>query len=176
MNEKVENLIKQEKERLETSEKQMRKNHLISIGLIDENKTERRYIEDSKVVPIAGKYDKEQKKFYIEKPFAIDVSDDEYQEICKYFPPEKEEFISKTNAENILNVMSIVTLVCGIIGTLICLFTIAFVFDRYGFDKFSPVGLVIAIGVLITSLVTYAILKVIREISINLRQINNKTK
>jgi hypothetical protein len=43
MNEKVENLIKQEKKRIDASEKQMRDNHLLSIGLIEGEKTKRIY-------------------------------------------------------------------------------------------------------------------------------------
>jgi len=183
MNEKVENLIKKEKDRLYTSKKQMRDNHLISLGLIDENKTERKYMDTNYSAGYStgyGKFDPETKKYYTESHAALDVTDEEYDEICKYHPPtlsQTDIFKNTTGAEVTLNTISIIVLVCGIIGTLICLFTITFVEECRGCGKeFSPIGFVISLGVLLTSLTTWATLKIICEIAMNLRQINNKTK
>jgi hypothetical protein len=174
MNKKVENLIKQEKTRLGISERQRRKNHLMSIGLIDESKTERKY-QDYGIA--SSKYDEEKRMYYVEVAGALDVTDEEYEEICKYFPPTKEEVILQTRAENTLDIIANVTLICGIICTLICLFTIGFVDNGYSSDKeFSPMGLATTIGILISSLITWATLKVFCGISINLRKINSKIK
>jgi len=86
MNEKVKNLITQRKALLNASQKQIRDNHLISLGLVDESKPEREYV-DSHYTGNIGKYDSETNRCYIEKHPALEVSDAEYEEICKYFPP-----------------------------------------------------------------------------------------
>ena len=173
-NEKVENLIEQEKSRQDTSQKQMRNEHLISLGLIDENKTERKYLDNPYDVDDASrKYDTETNKYYTERHTALDVTDEEYEEICKYFPTiltKKEILKTATVAEQTLNIIAIVVLVCGIIGALVCLLTI-----RY-YGDITLTGVLTAIGVLLTSLTTWASLRVFCEIAINVRQINNKTK
>jgi len=171
MNEKVENLIKREKDRLDTSKKQMRDNHLISLGLVDESKSERVY--QDYFSEKYDTYDNEKQKYYTEKLFALEVADEEYEEICKYFPPtltQKEIFKTATTAENILNIIAVIVLVCGIIGALVCLFTIT----DYG--DITLIGILTSIGVLLTSLTTWSVLRVFCEIAINVRQINNKTK
>jgi len=171
-NEKVENLIKQKKDRQDTFKKQMRDEHLISIGLIDENKTERKY---QSYFSDSAKFDEEKQMYYKGCDVALDVTDEEYEEICKYFPTtltEKEIFKNATFAETTLNIIGIIVLVCGIIGTLICLFTITT--NNYG--EFNAIGFITSIGVLLTSLTTWAVLRVFCEVAINVRQINNKTK
>ena len=176
--ERVESLLRDEKERIIASDKQKRDNHLISIGLIDKAKTNRIYSGETGYDPYNNTYDEEKKKFFSEALVALEVTDEEYEEICKYFSPtltqtQKEILKTATAAENTLNVIAIIVLVCGIIGALICLSTIAFV-GRY--NDFEPIGFVVSIGVLLTSLITWAILRIICEIAINLRQINNKAK
>jgi hypothetical protein len=84
MNEKVKNLIQQEKERLDVSKKQMRDKHLMSLGLIDENKSDRKYqgyFSESAI------WDGEKQMYYTGTDYALDVTDEEYDEICKYFSP-----------------------------------------------------------------------------------------
>ena len=177
MNQKVENLIKQKKELLDVSRKQIRDKHLISIGLIDEEKTRRVYLD---FCSETAKYDAEKQMYYGEVADALEVTDEEYAEVCKYFPPSPptECEISKTGAEVTLNAIAIIVLVCGIIGTLICLFTIVFVDsgNRYADEVFSPTGLVITLGVLLSSLTTWAVLKLFCEVAANIREIKNKTK
>jgi len=175
-NEKVENLIKQEKERQDTSQKQMREDHLISLGLIDENKTERKYLNNPYDADDASrKYDPDKGKYYAERRAALDVTDEEYEEICKYFPttPTKKEILkTATFAETTLNIIAIIVLVCGIIGTLICLFTITT--NSYG--DFNVIGFITSIGILLTSLTTWAVLRIFCEVAVNVRQINNRNK
>jgi len=183
-NEKVENLIKKEKERLDASKKQMRDTHLISLGLTDENKTERIYQDRYSNSAIR---EHETGKYYTLKHHALEVTDDEYEEICKYYSPtqpEKEitkpkttlntstEVTSNTGAEVTLNTIAVIVLVCGIIGTLICLFTITFSGGHYK-DEFSLIGFIVSIGILLTSLTTWSVLKVFCEIAMNVRQSNN---
>ena len=83
MKEKVEELIRNEKERIIASEKQKRDDHLISLGLIEEGKMNRIYQDEFSQEAI---YDKEKEKYYTESAVALDVTDEEYSEICKYFP------------------------------------------------------------------------------------------
>lgn len=87
MNQKVENLINQEKDRLEKYRNQMRNNHLKSLGLF-EDKMERVYLDYNDG---SAKIDEETKKYYIENPIVLEVTDEEYNEICKYFPPVEKE-------------------------------------------------------------------------------------
>ena len=83
MKEQIENLVGKEKERINASEKEKRDKHLISLGLIDEGKTIRQYID---YYSDNSKYDEEKKQHYKEITGALDVTDEEYLEICKYFP------------------------------------------------------------------------------------------
>jgi len=108
-NEKVENLIKKEKERLDASKKQMRDKHLISLGLNDETKIIRIYKGEDGYNPDNAVYDKEKKKYYIETLAALDVTDEEYEEICKYYSPtqpEKEITKPKTTLNTVTEVTS----------------------------------------------------------------------
>ena len=88
MNEKVKNLIQQEKERLDVSKKQMRDKHLMSLGLIDENKSDRKYQDYFSESAI---WDSEKQMYYTGTDYALDVTDEEYDEICKYFSPTPEK-------------------------------------------------------------------------------------
>lgn len=88
MNEKVKTLIEKRKTELEETKQKERNKHLISLVLTDESKTERQYIGYYKE---SAKYDKEKKMYYIESAGALDISDAEYEEICKYFSPTPEK-------------------------------------------------------------------------------------
>lgn len=61
----VEQFLLNEKERKNAFEKQERDKYLISLGLIDEEKSTRIYL-DKKDISESFEYDKEKKKFYIE--------------------------------------------------------------------------------------------------------------
>jgi len=177
MNDKVDNLIKQEKERLLSLKQQMRDNHLISLGLIDESKTFRKY---QNYFSESAKLDEENQKFYTESVGALDVSEEEYAEICKYFPPkfQKNEILNNpTGSEKTLNIIAIICLVCGIICTLIFLGILAFV-DKYGDfgDGFNITGFMISLGVLLISLTIWSILRVFSQIASNVRQMNCQSK
>ena len=70
------------------------------------------------------------------------------------------------SAENTLTTIAKIVLVCGIIVTVICLF--------YSFV--NPVGFIITIIVLLSSLINWSLMKVLANISITLKEINQKTK
>lgn len=96
------------------------------------------------------------------------------------------EYESTTNnaAENTLNVIAGIVLWVGIIGTVFCLFTLTttkvvdpnYTYSVHYKSIFNPAGLAVSIGVLLSSLATWAVLKVISNISISLKEINSKIK
>lgn len=85
-------------------------------------------------------------------------------------------------AENVLNVIANVVLWVGLIVTLFCLFTLTttkVVDPTYHYSihydtVFNPGGLVISVGVLLSTVTTWALLKVVANISKNLKEINAK--
>ena len=77
-------------------------------------------------------------------------------------------------AENTLVFFANATLIIGIIATLLCFPTLCFT-EKYGYSsvkEFSPTGFGVTIGVLISSLITWAALKVFANISKTLKEIN----
>ncbi len=172
MNEKVKTLIEKRKAELEENKQKERDKHLISLGLIDESKNERHYISYHHA---SAKYDREKRMHYIPGS-VLDISDAEYEEICKYFPPvEKTIQIEPTSAEKTLSVIATIILVVGILGSLISLVTLAFP-DEYGntSDSFSLMGFAISISILISTLITWSFLKVFCEMAANIRQGKSK--
>ena len=95
-------------------------------------------------------------------------------------PPQENEI--DLSAEKILNGIAVFTLIVGIIGALICLFTICWVEVpaagyKYLTEKvFNGSGFATTIAILIGSLATWALLKVIANISTTLKEINRKIK
>ncbi len=87
-------------------------------------------------------------------------------------------------AENTLNVIAVVVLWVGIIGTIFCLCTLTttkVVDPTYHYSIhydtiFNPGGLAISIGVLLSCVTTWAVLKVMVNISKTLKEINSKMK
>jgi len=82
------------------------------------------------------------------------------------------------SAENTLKVIATIILIGGIIGTLICLFTIVMVQNpEYTYTKdliFNPMGFVTTVSVLLGSLTIWASLRVLSDISMNLKELNSK--
>ena len=93
-----------------------------------------------------------------------------------------QETETNLSAENTLNGIAVFTLIVGIIGAIVCLFTICWVeVPKAGYTYltekvFSGSGFATTIGILIGSLATWALLKVIANISITLKEINKKIK
>lgn len=82
------------------------------------------------------------------------------------------------SAEKTLKVIATIVLIGGIIGTLICLFTIVIVQNpKYSYVEdliFNPMGFVTTVAVLLGSLTIWASLRVLSDISINLKELNSK--
>lgn len=85
-------------------------------------------------------------------------------------------------AENTLNVIAGIILWVGILCTIVCLFTITTRKAMYGtsiYDMechrvFNLGGLVVSIGVFLSTLTSWALLKVMANISRSLKEINSK--
>ena len=87
---------------------------------------------------------------------------------------------SNNSAENTLTVIANIVLVCGIIASVICLFTIVWVRDPgYTYIKktiFNPTGFATTIMILMSSLISWSFMKVLANISLTLKDINKKMK
>lgn len=94
--------------------------------------------------------------------------------------PKVEDKPIDTGAEDTLSTMATFILIFGIIATLICAFTLCRIRNpRYEYiDEymFNPAGFATTIEVLAGSIVSWATLKVIANISISLKEINKKLK
>jgi len=92
----------------------------------------------------------------------------------------KSDKTAKVNlsAENTLKVIATIVLIVGIIGAVICLFTIVLIQNpKYTYITeliFNPMGFVTTISILLGSLTIWASLKVLSDISINLKELNSK--
>lgn len=152
-----------------------KKDKLISMGLIKEMKR-----EYGPYGPIFSKYDKETKQYYFETPIPIDISDEEFEKLIKYeqiktAAPQDvvktENAKVKNTAEKALNIYNTVVLVIGLIAAVICV--IAGLAGGYSANlALAAIG----IGVAITFVLSWAVIKVYVNISNNLHEINSKLK
>ncbi len=126
MNAKVQEFINKMKEEQKAKELIKREEHLISLGLLDEEKTKRGIVYlDNWDGTKDCKFDNEKNKYYKESyvPAAIEITDEEYQEILKYAPiiEEKKEVKKEfqTTWANAINITATIFLVLNIIGAFI---------------------------------------------------------
>ena len=147
-----------------------RDEHLISLGLVNEGESVREYADNYNYV--FNKWDEEAKKYYREKLVAISVTDEEYEEIKKYSATNavaaKEEL--ENGAEKFLAVINGISLTIGIIASVALMFVAADSYRNGGYF------LLASVAILLMSLVSWAIVKVILNISNNLHKINSKLK
>ena len=96
MNEQVSKFLEEQKQKKEKEIKQKRINHLASLGLYDFEKCSKVYAQNQKMdkqeLDLYGyRYKDDNGYFKIDGPkYAIQVTDEEYAEICKYCPPQKD--------------------------------------------------------------------------------------
>lgn len=79
-----------------------------------------------------------------------------------------------TSAEDTLTTVGNVILVLGILATIILAFTTVFVevkVDWHMESRFNPMGLALTVGTLLSTLATWAVLRVIANISLRLKAI-----
>ena len=93
------------------------------------------------------------------------------------------------SAENTLNTIAWITLIVGILAALICLFTVCWttttvVTHHYTYipddtkevTTFNPMGFAMTMGISLSSLASWAFLRVISHISLTLKDIRKNTK
>lgn len=91
----------------------------------------------------------------------------------------KGQEIKEVTAEQVLSVLSVVILVCGILATLICALTITTIETDYptSYDtEFNPAGFGITVSILVGSLISWSSMKVLANISLTLKEIYKKLK
>lgn len=178
MNELVNNFISQVKADEKKHLDKKKRETLIAAGIYESEKT----FSDS-YTNETPYYDSSEQKYYGTKKIVPEVSDAEYEEILKCIEIKNTLSASRdeTNdgAEKTLNTIAVITLVVGIIATFICFFALCFVQVPHGYHtetEFSAGGLATTLTILIGSIATWAIMKVLANISISLKEINAKTK
>lgn len=169
MNPKVEELISKKQEEIKSEKQKRRENHLIRLGLTADG-TQRKYMEYYTNSPDC-KWDEEKQMYYIGSAVAIDVTDEEYAEICKYYPEGETNVVENETygAENTLKTIAGIILGIGIIATFIFIITV--------FATGMP--FVIVLGAVILFLIilgSWAILRCFANISITLKEIKAKIK
>lgn len=96
----------------------------------------------------------------------------------------KKSVTQNNAAENTLNVIATIVLWVEIISALLCLFFLTtkeemdtnYYYSIHYTTVFNPVGIYMSIGVLLSTLTTWSLLKVIVNISKTLKEINSKLK
>jgi len=85
---------------------------------------------------------------------------------------------SGNSAENTLKGIAAIVLILGIIATIICFSTLCFVEKGHYVSRieFSAAGLVPTFATLLTSLAAWAVMRVLANISLTLKDINSKIK
>ena len=94
----------------------------------------------------------------------------------------------KNGAESAIILIAHGILIIGIIATIICASTTIFIdapqidYSRFGkatintTKEFNPMGLILTLVVLFTTIMQWAFMKVVANISLNIKDINNKLK
>ena len=150
MNAKVQEFINKMKEEQNAIELKRREEHLISLGLVDDSKTTSGIIYLEKWDGTEEcKFDYKLQKYYKEGCIkaAIEVTDEEYQEILKYAPITKEETNDVKNScgttwANAIKVIANILLAINIIGGLILCVVLS---SDYTTDDFAWIPIVSAL-------------------------------
>jgi hypothetical protein len=170
MNTKVKEFLDRAKAKEREAFEKRRDEHLISLGLLDEeSECVREY--SSYYSSFFPNWDAEKKMYYYDRKQPIKVTDEEYEEILKYSTKDAvEETKIENGAEKFLGVMSVINLVIGIIAAVVLVFVALDTYLNGGYYFLASVV------ILLTSLISWAIVKVVLNISNNLHKINSKLK
>ena len=163
MNAQVEAFLKKE----QFKEQIKRKEHLISLGLCDKTKTE--LIQCDRLHPNAI-YNVEKQGYYREIYKAIEVTDEEYEMICKFEPVNNTDNSDLQTKTKKLNGYGTVNVVIGIIAIIIgAILTIVFLND-YHLDELWYVPLLSGVFGGIGYLAVGRFLQVIAGVAKNLNK------
>ena len=120
MNVKAQEFINKMKAEQREKELELRAEHLISLGLIDESASKEEIIYSNEYDGLGWQYD-EEKQMYSKKVknfCPIEVTDEEYQEILKYAPRTDEKVVKKvlTSWANIIEAIADILLLIMVVG------------------------------------------------------------
>jgi hypothetical protein len=149
-----------------------RDEHLISLGLINDEESVLEYSDSYNYNKGFVKYNSKLDKYYrVVKVVPVKVSDEEYEEIKKVSatPAAIHEENIGNGAEEFLGVVNGIILVISIIAT-VAIFFIATLEEGRG------IFFLIGLGILLIGLISWATVKVMLNISNNLHKINSKLK
>lgn len=175
MNPKVQELIAKRQEEIKAAKLSKRNEHLARLGLAEGIK--KTYVDNYTIWDPKYKYDHAAEKYYIETyEKAIDITDEEYDELCKYFPEDEDNVTSCSNneepkrAENTLRAIANFILGTGILCSIVY---VIFVISA----KLPVMSYLISVILLFMAcLVSWAILKCIADMSATLKEIKAKMK
>ena len=143
--------------------------HLIRLGLVDKEKKSIQYSRYQTAEYTT--WDPEKQMYFGTVCSPIEVTDEEYEEIKRLTEDKSKETLDMSNgAESFLNVILIISLIIGIIAALGLFITGSIQYRGGGIYMLGGAAM------LITSLVNFAVGKVVLNISNNLHSINAKTK
>ena len=171
MDAKVKEFLETAKAKEREAFEKKRDEHLISLGLINEEESVREYSEAYNHGKGFVKWDAEQQKYYKYITIVpVSVSDEEYAEIQKVSaaPTTIEDETVENGAEKFLGVINGIVLVVSIIA--------AVILALVAMSEAESALFFIGLGVLLVGLISWAIVKVMLNISNNLHEINSKLK
>lgn len=166
MDTKVKEFLEEARAKERKAFERKRDEHLISLGLIKE--TKKKYSDYYSYT--YSNYDDETKKYYQLINVPVEVSDDEYEEIKKFSAPTTPVEEIDNGAEKFLSVMNGINLAIGIMAAVVLIFVALDAYRNGGYYFLASVV------ILLTSLISWAIVKVVLNISNNLHKINSKQK
>ncbi len=168
MNAKAQELIDLKIAEVKAKKEEAKRKHLVELGLVEG--IERVY-SDTYTYGADTKYDEERKQYYVEVPQAIEMSDEEYAEICKYYPESVNDAGGGADeeyaAENTLKTIATLCLVVGALAAAICLIIVI--------DEELPGTILVGVAVAFLAILeAWALLRCIGNISTTLKQIKAK--
>ncbi len=169
MNAKAQELIDLKIAAVKAGKDEARRKHLVELGLV--GSVERVY-SDTYTYGTDTRYDEERKQYYVEVPQAMEMSDEEYAEICKYYPEPEGVAVADDDefaAENTLKTIATICLVVGATAVAICLMIVI----EEELDASILIGVAVAF---LAILEAWALLRCIGNISTTLKQIKAKLK
>lgn len=180
MNPQVLEFIEQAKKtQIETSDLEMQRQQaerdalLISLGLYRNEIVEVEKQVAYKINFDGVKYDEENDIYYREIKCALDVTDEEFEEIKKYAP--QKENIGRKEGDDINNsAEQLLGVINGLSLVVCCILALILVVG--GISNSESYEVCIGVCLALVSLISYACIKVVLNISNNLHQINSKLK
>lgn len=146
MNVKAQEFITKMKAEQREKELELRAEHLISLGLIDESVSKEEIIYSDGYDGYGWLWDDEKQKYYkkVEVKVPIEVTDEEYQEILKYAPRTEKQMVKEepTSWAKIIKTIANILLIINIVGGIILCLILA---NDYYTDDFAWVPIVAAL-------------------------------